>query len=138
MNPLLQDWDTPFGLPPFSAIATDDFGPAFDAALAEARSNIDAIAGDAAEPDFRNTIEAMERAERSLDRVAAVFFGLAGALRASAFWGVFGVLAVYFLGARLFGRPAAAAAAALLTLHVAQIPRSQRGCRRVRSRRPTL
>ena len=79
MNPLLQDWDTPFGLPPFSAIATDDFGPAFDAALAEARSNIDAIAGDTAEPDFRNTIEAMERAERSLDRVAAVFFGLAGA-----------------------------------------------------------
>jgi peptidyl-dipeptidase Dcp len=79
MNPLLQDWDTPFGLPPFSAIATDDFGPAFDAALAEARANIDAIAGDPAAPDFRNTIEAMERAERSLDRVAAVFFGLAGA-----------------------------------------------------------
>jgi hypothetical protein len=48
-------------------------------------------------------------------------FGLAGALRASAFWGVFGVLAVYFLGARLFGRPAAAAAATLLTLHVAQV-----------------
>ena len=48
-------------------------------------------------------------------------FGLAGALRAIAFWGVFGVLAVYFLGARLFGRPAAMAAATLLTLHVAQV-----------------
>ena len=48
-------------------------------------------------------------------------FGLSGALRAIAFWGVFGVLAVYFLGARLFGRPAAAAAATLLTLHVAQV-----------------
>jgi len=48
-------------------------------------------------------------------------FGLSGALRAIVFWGVFGVLAVYFLGARLFGRPAAVAAATLLTLHVAQV-----------------
>jgi peptidyl-dipeptidase Dcp len=79
MNPLLADWTTPFGLPPFPAIATEHFGPAFDAALAEARANIDAIAADPAPPSFANTIEAMERAERRLDRVAAVFFGLAGA-----------------------------------------------------------
>ena len=79
MNPLLADWKTPFGLPPFAAIATDDFAPAFDAALAEARANLDAIAADPEPPSFANTIEAMERAQARLDRVAAVFFGLAGA-----------------------------------------------------------
>lgn len=47
--------------------------------------------------------------------------GLTGARRACSFWGVFGILAVYFLGARLFGRPAAAAAAALLMLNVVQL-----------------
>ena len=79
MNPLLADWKTSFGLPPFAAIATDDFAPAFDAALAEARANLDAIAADPEPPSFANTIEAMERAQARLDRVAAVFFGLAGA-----------------------------------------------------------
>ena len=40
MNALLTPWDTEFGLPPFAAISDDDFGPAFEAALAEARANI--------------------------------------------------------------------------------------------------
>jgi hypothetical protein len=47
--------------------------------------------------------------------------GLAGALRTFAFWGVLGLLSVYFAGARLLGRPAAAAAAALLALNVVQV-----------------
>jgi peptidyl-dipeptidase Dcp len=79
MNPLLQDWTSSFGLPPFDVVATEHFAPAFDTALAEARSNVDAIAADSAAPSFANTIEAMERAERALDRVAGVFFNLAGA-----------------------------------------------------------
>ena len=32
-NPLLQDWTTPFGLPPFAAIADDHFAPALETAL---------------------------------------------------------------------------------------------------------
>ena len=31
MNPLLTDWTTPYGLPPFDAITDDDFGPAVEA-----------------------------------------------------------------------------------------------------------
>ena len=65
--------------PPFERIEDADFAPAFEAAMVEARANIDAIAADPADPNFANTIEAMERAERRLDRVAAVFFNLAGA-----------------------------------------------------------
>lgn len=47
--------------------------------------------------------------------------GLTGARRAVAFWGWLGVLSVYFFGARLFGRPAAAAAASLLLINVVQV-----------------
>jgi peptidyl-dipeptidase Dcp len=78
-NPLLSRWDTPFGLPPFAAIKDEDFGPAFDAALAAARARVAEIAADPAEPTFANTIEALELASGDLDRVAGVFYNLAGA-----------------------------------------------------------
>lgn len=79
MNVLLSDWSTPYALPPFADIRDDDFSPAFDAALTEARANIAAIAASADEPTFANTIEALELAEQTLDRVSGVFYNLAGA-----------------------------------------------------------
>ena len=39
MNALLDGWTGEFALPPFDRIRDEDFGPAFDAALAEARAN---------------------------------------------------------------------------------------------------
>lgn len=78
-NPLLQDWTGPFGLPPFAALSDDHFGPAFDAGLAEARAAIAAIADNPDPPSFANTIAALELAEATLDRVAGVFYNLAGA-----------------------------------------------------------
>ena len=78
-NPLLAPWDTPFGLPPFDGFSDDDFGPALDAAMDEGRAAIRAIAEDDAAPTFANTIEALETADRTLDRVAGVFYNLAGA-----------------------------------------------------------
>jgi len=78
MNVLLEKWDTPFGLPPFAAIRDEDFAPAFDEALARARAAIASIAeGEAT--DFAGVIEALELAEADLDRVAGVFYNLAGA-----------------------------------------------------------
>lgn len=47
--------------------------------------------------------------------------GLSGALRAVTAWGILGILAVYFVAVRLFGRATAAAAAALLALHVIEV-----------------
>ncbi len=79
MNALLSNWNTPFELPPFERITEADFGPAFEAALAEARQNIATIAAQKEAPTFANTIEAMERAEAALDRVAGLFFNLSGA-----------------------------------------------------------
>jgi peptidyl-dipeptidase Dcp len=78
-NPLLESWTGPFEAPPFNRIEPHHFRPAFDAALAQARAEIDAVAVDPAPPTFANTIEALERSGRSLDKVAGVFFNLAGA-----------------------------------------------------------
>ncbi len=78
-NPFLAAWTTPFGLPPFAAIAPEHYRPAFEAAIAAHRREIDAIAGNPEAPSFANTIEAMERAGRLLDRVASVFFNLTSA-----------------------------------------------------------
>jgi peptidyl-dipeptidase Dcp len=78
-NPLLEAWTGPFEAPPFDRIAPRHFEPAFEVALKEARAEIDAIAADPAPPTFANPIEALERSGRTLDRVAKVFFNLAGA-----------------------------------------------------------
>ena len=78
-NPLLEPWSGAFEAPPFERIEPGHFRPAFDAALRDARSEVNAIAVDPAPPTFANTIEALERSGRSLDRVSAVFFNLTGA-----------------------------------------------------------
>jgi peptidyl-dipeptidase Dcp len=78
-NPLLTPWTGPFEVPPFERIEPRHFRPAFDAALKQARAEIDAVAGNPAPPTFANTIEALERGGRDLNRVANVFFNLAGA-----------------------------------------------------------
>ncbi|MBF9029106.1 peptidase M3 [Rhodobacterales bacterium HKCCE3408] len=77
-NPLLSDWTTPFQLPPFDAISDDDFAPALEEALDRGRAAIRAIAESSEPPSFANTIEALERADEMLNRVAGVFYNLAG------------------------------------------------------------
>ncbi len=78
-NALMGDWGGAFGLPPFGAIRDEDFRPAFDAALAEARANVAAIAAAEEAPTFANVIEALEVSEVALTRVAGVFYNLVGA-----------------------------------------------------------
>ena len=78
-NPLLADWTGAFGLPPFGAIGPEHFRPAFDRALAAHRAEIDAISANPAQPNFDNTIVALEKGGRELERVNNVFFTLAGA-----------------------------------------------------------
>ncbi|QXX75960.1 M3 family metallopeptidase [Methylovirgula sp. HY1] len=78
-NPLLESWSGPFGIPPFDRVAAEHYRPAFDAAFAEHRAEIAAIADNPAPADFDNTIAALERAGRNLRRVSLVFFNLAGA-----------------------------------------------------------
>ncbi len=73
-NPLLAQWSGPYGgVPPLDAVEVEHFEPAYEVAMAEYLAEIDAIAADPAEPDFENTIAALERAGRKLDRVSAVY-----------------------------------------------------------------
>jgi peptidyl-dipeptidase Dcp len=76
-NPLLADWDAPHGLPPFERFQPAHFAPAFDAAIAAHRTEIEAIAAQAAPADFDNTVVAFDRSGRLLARLRGVFFNLA-------------------------------------------------------------
>ena len=75
-NPLLQNWSTPFEIPPFGEIRDEDFPDAFEAGFAEARANIDRIAGQEEPASFENTIEALETADSQLSKVCSIFFNL--------------------------------------------------------------
>ena len=75
-NPFFETWTTPFGLPPFDRIRPEHFPPAFDRAMATHGAEIAAVTVSAVAPTFANTIEALERSGRLLDRVSRVFSNL--------------------------------------------------------------
>lgn len=76
-NPLLQTWPQAHGLPDFGAIAPEHFPPAFEAALAGHRAEIDAIARQAGAPSFANTVAAFDASGRLLARLEHLFYTLA-------------------------------------------------------------
>ncbi|MGA7326445.1 MAG: M3 family metallopeptidase [Rhodomicrobium sp.] len=78
-NILLQDWKTPFKMPPFGAVRDEDFLPAFEDAMRTHLAEADEIANNAEEPSFGNTIEALEKAGAALQRTSSVFFNLSSA-----------------------------------------------------------
>ena len=78
-NPLLRPWQTPFETPPFDEIRPEHFLPAFEQAFADHAAEVAAITHDPAAPDFANTITALERSGRLLNKVSAVFYDLVSA-----------------------------------------------------------
>ena len=78
-NPLFEDWSEPLGVPPFGRIEPQHFLPAFARAFAAHEAEVAAIAADAVEPTFANTIDALETAGDALTRASSVFYLLAGA-----------------------------------------------------------
>src|ERR1700751_5171421 len=79
-NPPLPPWQTPHQTPPFDAIKPEHFLPAFEQAFADHSAEIDAISHDPATPDFANTITALERSGKLLNKVSAVFYALVSGL----------------------------------------------------------
>jgi len=75
-NPLLTESPLPFGAPQFDKIENEHYLPAFEAGIAEAKAEIDAIVANEEEPTFENTIEAMEYAGATLNKAAGVFYAL--------------------------------------------------------------
>ena len=78
-NPFFEEWRQPFGVPPFGRIAPEHFLAAFEQAFAAHDAEIAAITADSAEPTFDNTILALERSGKALQRVSRVFGALTGA-----------------------------------------------------------
>ena len=75
-NPFMRESSLPFGAPEFDKIKTEHYLPAFEAGIAEGKAEIDAIVANPDEPTFENTIEAMEYAGQTLNKVAGIFFNL--------------------------------------------------------------
>src|SRR5690606_36068585 len=69
----------PLEYPPFDLIEDRHFGPALDRGMAEHLDEVAAIAADPESPTFDNTIVALERSGRLLNRAATVFYNLVGA-----------------------------------------------------------
>ena len=75
-NPLLVTSTAPYEAPLFPQITNEDYKPAFDKALEEARADIDRIVNNPDEPTFANTVEALAFSGERLDNVSSVFFNL--------------------------------------------------------------
>jgi peptidyl-dipeptidase Dcp len=75
-NPFATPSTLPFQLPPFDRIRAADYRAAFEAGMAEQLRQVAAIAHDEAAPTFENTIVALERAGRMLERVEITFSNL--------------------------------------------------------------
>src|SRR5260370_35158749 len=78
-NPFYAPSTLPFQAPPFDKIKDEDYQPALEAGMAQQKTEIEAIANNPEAPTFDNTIVAMEKTGRLLDRVTAAFFGVTGA-----------------------------------------------------------
>jgi len=78
-NPLLIAWQTPHQTPPFDAVKPEHFLPAFEQAFADHAAEVAAITHDPATPDFANTVTALERSGKLLNKVSAVFYDLVSA-----------------------------------------------------------
>ena len=75
-NPLLDAPETPYGVPAFDQVKIEHYMPAFEAAIAEQKAEIDAIVTNPSEPTFDNTIVALDRTGMLLERVSGVFFNV--------------------------------------------------------------
>ena len=78
-NPFFGIYQTPFGTPPFDRIKTEHYEPAFDEGIRQLDKEVRAIADNAELPTFENTIVALERSGKLLDKVSSAFFNVLNA-----------------------------------------------------------
>ena len=75
-NPLLTKSTLPYGAPQFDKIENRHYIPAFKQAIEEGKAEVDAIVNNPENPSFENTIEALEYAGESLERISHIFYNL--------------------------------------------------------------
>jgi len=75
-NPFLGRYTTPFETPPFDQIRISDYEPAFEEGIRTLATEVETIANNQEEATFENTVVALERCGKLLDKVSSVFFNL--------------------------------------------------------------
>lgn len=75
-NPFLEEWKTPYGIPPFEKITLEDYIPAVKAGIEQQEKELQAILDNPDAPTFKNTIEAFEFSGEILDKVTGVLYNL--------------------------------------------------------------
>ncbi len=78
-NPLLNTYNTPFATPPFDKIRIEHYEPAFDEAIRQLDEEVQKIACNQEPATFDNTVVALERSGKLLERVSSVFFNVLSA-----------------------------------------------------------
>lgn len=78
-NPFYQEWDTPYGVPPFDQIKDEHYMQAFKDGMDQQLAEVDLIANNEEDPTFENTIEEFEKSGALLNKVSNVFFNLTSA-----------------------------------------------------------
>ena len=76
MNPLLEDFNTPYNSSPFSKIKNEHYKPAFIKAIEMAKKEIDRIVENSEDSTFKNTVEALDYSGERLGRISSIFFNL--------------------------------------------------------------
>ncbi len=72
-NPLLETWNTPFGVPPFDRIKAEHFKPAIEEGIRQHNAQIDSIVSNTEIPSFANVIEALDRSGQTLTNAYTTF-----------------------------------------------------------------
>ena len=75
-NPFLEEWNTPYGIPPFDEIQLSDYIPAVTAGIEQQKQELDAILTNSDAPTFDNTVAAYEYSGEILTKVSLVLFNL--------------------------------------------------------------
>ena len=74
-NPFFGKYSSPYGIPPFDKIKVEHYKPAFIKGMEEQKKEIEAIVKNKKTATFENTIVALDRSGKLLNKVSSVFYG---------------------------------------------------------------
>ena len=75
-NPFLEEWKTPYGIPPFEKIRFEDYIPAVKAGIEAQRAELDAIIASTEAPSFESVIAPLDRSGGLLAKVTGVLYNV--------------------------------------------------------------
>lgn len=84
VNPFLEEWNTPYGIPPYDRIEVGDYIPALKEGIEQQTAEIDAITANPDAPTFENTIVPLELSGKLLSKVSGVLYNVSETDRSDA------------------------------------------------------